>query len=143
MPCGVITGARLKVTRSGGMLNRKALLNNKTGGPPNSNLQERKPGARLKRRGEESLVAATPTAGHRGPRRRASRSGRRKSKTRCEQISAAGKSAAGSKSKHRQTTQAYEPRPTGAHSTKTSTSKSLPALVAAEPERKNKALLKS
>jgi hypothetical protein len=35
------------------------------------------------------------------------------------------------KSKHRQTTQAHKPRPTGAHSTKTSTSKSLPALVAA------------
>jgi hypothetical protein len=45
--------------------------------------------------------------------------------------------------KHRQTTQAHKPRPTGAHSTKTSTSKSLPALVAAKPERKNKALLKS
>jgi hypothetical protein len=34
MPCGVITGARTKVTRSGGILNRKALLNNKTGGRP-------------------------------------------------------------------------------------------------------------
>jgi hypothetical protein len=34
MPCGIITGAQTKVTHSGGILNRKALLNNKTGGRP-------------------------------------------------------------------------------------------------------------